>query len=188
MSWLKKIPPKGLDRTDEILSRHLDSDFIVFPMAEDIATRAMVADVEQQVGVRFPTEYVSHVCGQFPGVYVAAKEEVWPRPEPYDVGPFWTFLFAVHTFTPLKTGLDWMRLDVVAEQFQSETGLRAAPILKLKGDANLFCVDEAGSILGYDHELNTLSPSGIGFWDLFEREVTELVGRKNRLVEQGEKM
>jgi hypothetical protein len=132
--------------------------------------------------VHYPAEFVSHVCGQFPGAYVAAKEDVWPRPRAYQVGPFWTFLYAVHTFTPLSTSEAWMQLDHSAEEFQARSGLRVAPILKLEGDADLYCVDYGGAILHHDHELNSLEPVGLGFWELFEREIIGLVARKNDLV------
>jgi hypothetical protein len=80
-----------------------------------------------------------------------------------------------------------MRLDLVGRQFQVETGLAAAPILKVQGDADVFCIDKSGSLLAYDHERNSLSAVGMDFWQLFEREVSNLVERKKRLLrERGE--
>jgi hypothetical protein len=170
------------DHTEEILLRHLDRDFITYPLGEGAVTRQMVAKIGSSRGVRYPPEFVSHVCGRFPGALVEAKEHVWPRPRAMQVGPFWTFLYAVHSFTPLSTSEEWMRLDDVAEAFQAQSGLRAAPILKLEGDPNVYCVDELGAIFQYEYELNSLEPVGLGFWELFEREIAELVARKNELV------
>ena len=184
MRWLSKaIGGKGpRDRTEEVLIDHLDQDFIVFPMAEASATEASVEAIGRSVGVRYPPEFVAHVCGKFPGAYIAAKDAVWPRPKPFDVGPFWTFLYAVHSFSPMTTSVDWMRLDLAAKQFQERSGLRAAPILRLEGDPNMFCVDAHGMVQAYDHELNQLAPVEMDFWQLLEREVADLVERKNRLV------
>ena len=170
------------DRTEEILLRHLDRDFITYPMGEGAVTRQMVAKIGSRRGVRYPSEFVSHLCGRFPGAYIAAKESVWPRPQLMQVGPFWTFLYGVHSFTPLSTSEEWMQLDHAADAFQAQSGICAAPILKLVGDANLYCVDEGGVIHQYDHELNSLEAVGLGFWDLFEREIAELVARKNELI------
>jgi hypothetical protein len=136
------------------------------------------------LGVRFPEAFIAHVCGWLPGACVLAREDVWPRPKPFDAGPFWTFLYGLHTFTPLRESEDWMRLDLAGRRFQEQTGLAAAPILKIQGDANVFCVDASGSILAYDHEQNSLTPEGADFWQLFEREVSALAERKKRLIRE----
>ena len=173
---------RNLDRTEEILAKHLDHDFIVFPMAEPEDSVQDLPALGEKHSVVFPAEFVAHVRGRFPGIYVEVKEAVWPRPKPYDVGPFWSFLYGLHTFTPSAHSEDWMRLDYAAEEFQESTGHKCAPILKVVGDANVYCVDASGSILQYDHELNELTPQSIDFWTLFEREIEALKQRKTRKV------
>ena len=185
MGWFSRskggseTPP---DRTWEVLGRHLDGDFTVFPMAEHPASHDMVLEIGERYGVVYPPEFIAHVTGRFPGVYVAAREEIWPRPKPLEVGPFWTFLYGVHSFTPVSASEDWMRLDVVAERFRDETGLNAAPVLKIVGDANVFCVTANGHLQAFDHEENTLTPLELNFWELLDRELAELTERKNRRV------
>jgi hypothetical protein len=172
-----KVPP---DRTAELLGRHLTGDFTVFPMAE---TRCTVADVEavgRAVGIAVPPEVVAHVTGRFPGVYVEAKEEVWPRPEAYAVGPFWSFLYAVHTYTPSAHSEDWMRMDAAARQLKADAGLTALPVLRVVGDANLYCVDAGGGMVRFDHELGVLEPVEGGFFDLLDRELAHLRERTER--------
>jgi hypothetical protein len=176
-----KAPP---DRTEEILSRHLDRDFIVFPMAESSASRQELDAVAGRYSVTFPLDFVAHVCGRFPGIYVEVKEHIWPRPKSLDVGPFWTFLYGLHTFTPCSASEDWMRLDHVAEEFQKDSGHKCVPILRIVGDANVYCVDANGSIAKWDHETNELTPEAGDFWSVFEREVEELKGRKIRKAEK----
>ena len=177
-SWKKR------DRTLEIIGRHVDRDFTVYPLGEGRVDASAVQSLGDRLGVRFPDEFVDHVCGELPGANVVANETVWPRPEPLDVGPFWTFLYGVHSFTPLPTSEDWMRLDYVGPEFQRETGLKAVPILKVMSDADVFCVDGRGDLFSFDHETNQLSPLEMDFWELLEREIAELVGRKNRLVRE----
>jgi hypothetical protein len=73
-----------------------------------------------------------------------------------------------------------MRLDAAAESFQKDTGLVAAPILKVVGDADVFCADAEGRLVQFRHETNELEPVPLNFWQLFEREITELHARKAR--------
>jgi hypothetical protein len=73
---------------------------------------------------------------------------------------------------------DWMRLEFVGEQFYEETGIKAVPVLKIIGDANLYCVNEAGKIVQYDHEQNIVEGIDLNFWELFEKELSELKERK----------
>jgi hypothetical protein len=171
-------PPQ--DETQAILGRHLDGDFIVFPMAELKQTKTSVDAIGRKHGVKYPSEYSAHICGRFPGIYVEVKEEYWARPKLYDVGPFWTFLYALHTYTPAKESEPWMQLDNAAELFQKETGHCAAPVLKVVGNADVYCVDKDGQLVQFIHETNELEAVQLTFWQLFEREVTELRTRKDR--------
>jgi hypothetical protein len=128
---------------------------------------------------------VAHVCGRFPGLFVEAKERVWPRPEEYDVGPFWTFLYGFHTYTSAPESSDWMRLDMAAKIFQADSGLAAAPVLRVVGDADLYCVDGKGDIVRFDHETNELKPVKMTFWQVLEHETSELRKRKDQKVAGG---
>ena len=170
----------GEDRTEAILTKHLDGDFQVFPMAESRTSLSQIERIGLRHGVRYPDEFAAHMCGRFPGIYVEVNESLWPRPKKFDVGPFWSFLYALHTFTSAPESEEWMRLDIVAESFQQKTGLIAAPILKVVGDADVYCVDAEGRLVQFDHELNELRPLDLGFWQLFDREVGELRARKER--------
>jgi hypothetical protein len=73
-----------------------------------------------------------------------------------------------------------MRLDCAAESFQKGTGLVAAPVLKIVGDANVYCVDPEGRLVRFDHDENNLEPVALDFWHLLEREIVELHARKVR--------
>ena len=184
MGWFSR-GKKLEDRTMEILGRHIDQDFTVYPLGEGAASADEVRALGAGFGVAFPDPVVAHLSGRFPGAILLASEQVWPRPQPLDVAPFWQFLYGVHSFTPLATSEDWMRLDLVARDFQAESGHCAVPVLKRIGDANLMCVDSNGNLFDYDHEEGGLTPIGFGFWDLLDREVRELVERRNRLVQEG---
>jgi hypothetical protein len=182
MNFIKKLFGDGLpaDQTEDILGNHLDGDFRVYPMAKTPTSLAQIEALEQRFGVKYPRELAAHICGRFPGLILEVKEEIWPRPQAYDTGPFWSFLYGLHTFTSAPESEDWMRLDVAAETFQRETGLAAAPILQVIGDADVYCADAQGQIVRFDHETGELEAVGLNFWQLFEREVQELCVRKEK--------
>jgi hypothetical protein len=188
MGILKKLfggSSTPVDETVAILDRHLDGDFMAFPMAESRTSREQIEKIGREHGVRYPDEFVAHVCGRFPGLYVEVKEEVWPRPEAYSVGPFWSFLYAFHTFTSAPESEEWMRLDFAAQTFQANSSLAAAPVLRVVGDANLYCVNAGGEIVRFDHETNELEPVNMTFWQLLDHEVAALRSRKDRKVAGG---
>jgi hypothetical protein len=165
------------DQTEDILARHLNGDFRVFPMAEGRISASQAAAVSKRLGVQFPPDLVAHLCGRFPGVQVEAKEEVWPRPRKFDVGPFWTFLYAIRTYSAADTSEDWMRLEVVGSKFKQDTGLPVIPILQRVGDANCYCVGLHGELFEFDHETRALAPVEGTFFQLFEREIHGLTER-----------
>ena len=168
------------DQTEAILGRHLDADFTAFPMAEAKQSPDRLEAIGRKHGIKYPDEFSAHVSGRFPGIYVEVKEQVWPRPKVCDVGPFWSFLYALHTFTCAAESEPWMRLDDAATSFRSETGLSAAPVLKVVGDADVYCVNERGELVQFKLETNELEAVRLSFWELFEREVRELRERKDR--------
>jgi len=183
MSWKNlfrrgggQLPP---DRTVAILDRYLDADFRIFPMAEAASTIARIRAIEQEYGIRYPGEFVAQALGQFPGIYVEVKEEIWPRPEALQVGPFWTFSTHETGYTPAAESESWMRLDTAAESFRQQ-GLAAAPILRVVGDADVYCATPSGGIARFQHETGELKPFQGGFWQLFEQEISALRDRKMR--------
>lgn len=184
MSILSKIlgssPKPTEDQTMEIIERYLTGDFRAFPMAELRTPEDAVLSVAKQIGVPIPADVLAHLTGQFPGIYVEAKEEVWPRAKEFVVGPFWSFLYGLHTFTASPESEDWMRIDFVAKQLHDETGKKVLPVLKIVGDADIYCVNDETALVRFNHELGEFEPIDLGFFELFEREIRELGDRTER--------
>jgi hypothetical protein len=178
------------DKTMKILGKYLDNDFRVSPMAPNQSAIEDVKLIENELQIKFPKEYIAHLLGEGAevlgerGLYIEVKEEIWPRPKQYDVGPFWSFLYGIHTFTPSKESQDWMRLEFAGKQFIEETGIKAVPILKIIGDANVYCTNENGEIVQYNHEENIIERIGVDFWELFEKELSELKKRKEMKIKE----
>jgi hypothetical protein len=181
------------DKTMEILEKYLDKDFRVSPMAQNKSTMDDINIVEKELNIKFPEEYIAHLLGEEAdvlgerGLYIEVKEEIWPRPKQYDVGPFWSFLYGIHTFTPSKESSDWMRLEIIGKEFIEETGIKAVPILQIIGDADFYCANEKGEIVQYHHEENDVEKIGMNFWELFERELKELKERKEMKIKGNNK-
>jgi len=174
----RKLPE---DRTEEILASYFDGDFMVFPLAETAVTQVQFQALEQRFGVKYPPEFVAHVLGRFPGIWVEVKEHLWPRPKPMDVGPFWSFLYAFHTFTSAPESQPWMTLEEAAAKFaQRQLAQPVAPLLRVVGDADVYCTTADGSIVQYRHETDELDPFEGDFWQLLEQEMRQLHDRKER--------
>lgn len=178
------------DKTIEILEKYLDKDFRVSPMAPNKSTLSDLKEIENKLGVKFPDEYIVHlladganVLGER-GLYIEVKEDVWPRPKEFDVGPFWSFLYGLYTFTASKESEGWMRLETAGQEFIDETGILAVPILQVIGDSDLYCANEDGKIVQYNHEENTIEDLNMNFWELFDRELKELRARKDMKINE----
>ncbi len=181
------------DKTIEILRKYLDKDFKVFPMAPNKTSLAQIKEVEKKLEVKFPEEFIAHLLGEGTevlgerGLYIEVKETVWPRPQEFDVGPFWTFLYGMYTYSASEECDEWMRLTSAAKEFIEHTGLKAVPIIKIIGTSDGYCIDETGEIVQYNHEENTLEKVNMNFWEVFEKELKELRERKDRKIAENGK-
>lgn len=178
------------DRTWELLNTYLDGDFRVLPMAPNKSSERDISDVEEKLGIKFPEDYKIHLLGDGDkllgarGIYVEVLESIWTRPTALDVGPFWSFLYGLHTYTACKESEDWMKLEVAGLEFIANTGIKAIPILKVIGDADVYCVDESSQVSRYRHEENEIEPANMTFWGVLEFELKELKERKERKIKK----
>ena len=181
-----------LDKTLEIMEKYLDGCFRISPMAPNKTIIKDINEIEEKLKIKFPEEYIEHLLAEGAeilgerGLYIEAKEDIWPRAKAYDIGPFWSFLYGIHTYTASKESNDWMRLEIVGKNFIENTGLKAVPILKIIGDADLYCVNEKGKIVKYIHDENTMEEIEMNFWELFDKELKELRERKDTKVRENE--
>ena len=179
-----------LDKTLEIMEKYLDGCFRISPMAPNKSTINDINEIEEKFKIKFPKEYIAHLLAEGAdilgerGLYIEVKEDIWPRAKVYDVGPFWSFLYGIHTYTASRESDNWMRLEIVGEEFIEKTGIRAIPILKIIGDADLYCVNENGKIVKYIHDENKVEEIKMDFWELFEKEIKELRERKDMKIKE----
>jgi hypothetical protein len=163
------------------MQKHLESGVYTIVSAQQSApSRDAIRAFGREVGCKLPDEFVVHSSGDYGGLYVEVKEELWPRPKVGDVGPFWSFLYGLYTLN-LAAGIpEYMDLRANTLEFRRNTGLSLVPCLKLIGSADRYCFDQAGNLGHWDHETNDFSPGKKSFFETLDYELGELRGRKER--------
>jgi hypothetical protein len=169
-----------LDQTKNILDKYLDEDFACFACGDDAPSEPVMVNLAARLGVQFPDEFIQHSTSEWGGIYIEVKEEVWPRPAPYEVGPFWSFLYAIFIYGTSAEIPDWMNLELAADDFRTDTGHQVVPFLKIIGDADVYCFDANGNIVRWDHETDEFEKINKSFFALLDDEVRKLKERKER--------
>ncbi len=175
--------PATIDRTEEILDRHLDRDFFVAAAGNSAPTRAPLEELAAGYACKLPEDFLVHSMGPLGGLSVEVKEDVWPRARELEVGPFWSFLYSVFVYGLSPEIPDWMNMALAAAEFKEATGRSLVPCLKVVGDADIYLFDDKGAIVRWNHETDELTSFGGSFFDLLDLEVGRLRERKDKKVE-----
>jgi hypothetical protein len=168
--------------------RHYDKrSFQVVACQGNEPSEADVATFEAEVGYSLPAEFREFTMSPLGGLYMEVREEFWPRPKLYDVGPFWSFLYGVKVFGIAAGIPEWLDIREQYKEFKAEGFPDLVPFLQLVGDADKYCFNSAGSIMHWSHEEpENREQEPMTFSDLFMRELLKLEERKNRKI-RGEK-
>ncbi len=83
----------------------------------------------------------------------------------------------VHAYS--EEAPDWMQISPAAEEF-AKMGHKVLPILKVIGDADVYCFNPEGKIQRWMHEGDLFEPFDGTFFDLLEYEFKELDERRKR--------
>ena len=146
-------------------------------------TEADIAAFEAVVGFRLPDEFREFTMSPLGGLYMAVREELWPRPEPYQVGPAWSFAYGLMVFGIAANIPDWLDIREQYREFRDEGFPELVPFLQVACEADRYCFDRAGQIILWDHEQPELrEPIGASFSELLLEEIHELEDRKDRKV------
>jgi hypothetical protein len=172
-----------IDRTEEILDRHLDQDFFVAAAGDNAPTREQLEELAAAYRCKLPEDFLVHSTGPLAGLSVEVKEEIWPRATEFEVGPFWSFLYSVFVYGLSPEIPDWMNIELAAAEFAESTGRSLVPCLRVVGDADVYLFDDRGDIVRWNHETDELTRFGGSFFDLLDLEVARLRERKDKKVE-----
>ena len=161
-----------------------DRDRTLFNLAACQGSEPSEWDVrafEADCGFGLPEEFRDFTMSPLGGLYVEAKEEVWPRAQLYEVGPFWSFLYAVKVFGISEDVPEWLDIRVQYAEMAGAGYPELVPFLQREGDMNRFCFTRAGEIVDWDH-VTSEEPRRVeeSFSDLLARELRDLEDRTRR--------
>ena len=180
--------PTAIQHTDyrQVIRDHLDRDFRVFACGKNAPTLAVIRAFEKDLGCRLPEDFVEFSTSPLGGVYIEAKEAVWPRTKAHDeVAPYWSFLYGLMAYG-FATGVpEWLNMRAQTLAFREETDSRLVPFLRVVGDADVYCFDEQARVCRWDHATGEAPAAGKVFPEVFVFEVAELRKRKDLKVAEG---
>jgi SMI1 / KNR4 family (SUKH-1) len=175
----------ALDNVFQYFGKYDKRSFYVVACQGNEPSEADVAAFEADVGFRLPDEFREFTISPLGGLYMEVLEELWPRPKLYDVGPFWSFLYALKVFGIAEGIPEWLDIRVQYKEFKIEGFGDLVPFLQLAGDADKYCFDPAGRIIRWSHEEpENQEQEPITFSELLMREIHELEDRKDRKIRE----
>jgi hypothetical protein len=114
------------------------------------------------------------------GLYMEVREELWPRPQAYQVGPFWSFLYAIKVLGIARDIPDWLDVRVQYRKFLGAGHLGLVPFLQRVGDPDCYCFNASKKIILWNHEdPDHKELIHLSFSELLMKEIQELEERKN---------
>lgn len=153
-----------------------------FAQGADSPTEDEIDTVEAGIGISLPPEVRELAQHQLGGLFIEAKEHLWPYPTAYAVGPAWSFQNGVQVFSLSSDAPDWLQMQVACNRFRATFPEHAArvPVLKRASDPALWTIDANGTLLKvYPDGAEPLEFEG-GFYDLVLDEIHDLEQRLER--------
>jgi hypothetical protein len=146
-------------------------------------TEADVSAFEAVVGFRLPEEFREFTMSPLGGLYMAVREELWPRPQVYQVGPAWSFAYGLKVFGIATDIPDWLDIREQYRGLSAEGYPELVPFLQVECDADRYCFDRTGHITKWDHEQpDERELLSVSFSGLLLSEIRELENRRDRKV------
>lgn len=160
------------------------STFAVFAQQGSEPTVADVDSFEDVVGFKLPTEFREFAVHPLGGLYMEVHETLWPRPELYAVGPFWSFLYGLQVYSLSAESPDWLQIGNAWREMADAGHADHVPFLKVIGDADPYCFTPNQGIVIWRHE-EPDNPEHItmSFSECVMHEIKCLEDRKNRKLQ-----
>lgn len=169
------------DAFDAVLKQYVDDDLSMFACGKDAPSEADLRAFESSIGFPLPADFRHFSKTPIGGIFIQAKESVWPRGTELQVGPFWSFLYGMFVFGFGNGIPEWMDIRAATPNFRGDSGTNYVPCLKVMGNPDVYCFDPEGRVRQWDHETGEAEIQEGSFLDLFTREVIELRKRKDRM-------
>jgi hypothetical protein len=175
----------ALEELYRIISTYDRNSFNVFtqqgvePKADDLKK------FERDIGFRLPEEFREYALHPLGGLYVEVKEELWPRPVAFQVGPFWTFLYALRVYSLSSEAPDWMNMQIALRQFREEEDSDWVPFMRLIGDKDRYCFTPDQKIMLWYHDKGVEPDEESGtFSELVIEQIRDLTERKDKKLRE----
>jgi len=142
---------------------------------------------ESRIGFRFPDEFREFAVHPLGGMCMRVREEIWPRPQLGDVGPFWSFCYGFEVYGLSAKAPEWLQMGAAWSQMSDRGFPDFVPFLKIATDPDPYCFTADRGIVIWRHEtpadpdLVTLS-----FSEVLMSEIHELEKRKDQKLRQGQ--
>jgi hypothetical protein len=144
-----------------------------------------VSAFEAQIGFHFPDEFREFAVHPLGGLYMAVKEELWPRAHAHDVGPFWSFLYGLMIYSLSSKAPEWLQMSTAWRHMSNDGYPQFVPFLKVVGDPDPYCFTRDQKIIIWRHETpDQVEEVAKNFSQVLMHEIRELEQRKERKVKE----
>lgn len=126
--------------------------FSVFAQQGSEPSPADVDHLESTIGFSLPDEFREFAVHPLGGLYMEVQEEIWPRGQEYDVGPFWSFLYGFFVYSLSPDSPDWMRIENGWREMAEAGSPGLVPFLRVISDPDPYCFAPGSRILIWRHE------------------------------------
>ena len=131
---------------------------------------------QRSLGFTLPDEFRQFCLSDLGGVYITAREAIWPPAREFDVGPAWTFWRGAMVFGLGAEVPEWLSLEAKLRQVREQEIDAFAPIFKVEGSPCLYGYRPDHSLAVFDGYELEADEAG-SFIELFRREVEALLAR-----------
>lgn len=171
----------NISEYNELINSTLDSDFELSFACDDAPTTEVIESFEVEIGCNLPNDFKALVSSYLNGFYAEAKEEVWPRKQG---GAYWMFQYGLVVYG-LDSGLpDWISLRSEVKDFRCKTNTNLTPFMRTISSSEPYCFTPEGKVMKWDNDLQEAHPVIGSFFDIFKKELKEIMSFKERAASE----
>lgn len=173
----------SLERLARYLLAYDKQHFRVISQKGVEPSQADLEAFERRVGFTLPADFRLFALLPIGGLFVEARQEVWPVAKEFEVGPVWSFLRGLVVYGLSPRAPEFLQLEPAWEAMAARGAPHLVPFLKVIGSADPYCFTADGAIVIWRHEESeTPEPVDSSFVDVLMKELVELEARlKQRL-------
>lgn len=155
----ESVPPKPavpVDRPTDPVEAFFQgwdgSRYRLFAQGKELSEQELaplISAVEREVGFELPADFREFCASPLGGLQLVARQDLWPAPELYDVGPAWRHEHGLSVYGLTADAPEWLSLPVqraeLVERFPDRTDL--VPFMARTVASSVFCFAPGGRIV-----------------------------------------